>query len=255
MNIILDGVDQETFGIWRTYLLPREISVFGDCSNSIGQSSIIVLFDPETIYDEESGTLNFDQRFTTLVNKGNTTDTLIIQSLEFELNHESGTIPKGMVMNSEGKLSILINDQSFFQLPPKEKIALKEGTSDGDRDFIRQLVKYEKAGTIPTELRELGQKLLYQIRNHHYGSLKFQEKTKRYVETPVFIWAVKIQPRAKSLRIIVKGSLVSFKTLIDKKIKDFNDDMTGYSAFTISKKEQIGRAVSIILKAFENRRK
>ncbi|NIT13533.1 MAG: hypothetical protein GWN14_25100 [candidate division Zixibacteria bacterium] len=121
----------------------------------------------------------------------------------------------------------------------------KEKSNDinlnGDEQFIHDL---------PTELLEIGKKLLYEIRQFNkHGILKFHEKSKKYVESPDNFWTVRIQKKDKSLRITVKGAPESFKALPKDILKHIKPDMGTYSAFKMSTREEdldIDSAIQVI---------
>ena len=102
--------------------------------------------------------------------------------------------------------------------------------SDGDHQFIADLSK------LPPLLQKLGKELLQEVRCTFPGKLQYYPKSKKYVESPDNFWVVKIQPRAKSLRIVVYGSPQKHGS---KKSIELKDDMTGYSSFIINNPSQL----------------
>jgi hypothetical protein len=106
----------------------------------------------------------------------------------------------------------------------------------GDQAFLNEL---------PPELEPIGQALLRGVRRHYAGELQ-RGKSGIYVESPDKFWAVRIQPRDKSLRIIVRGTLKDFNIPPGIELKP---DRRSYSNFKIWKRDQIDGALSIIRSA------
>ena len=119
-------------------------------------------------------------------------------------------------------------------------MSVKEELYEGDERFIAGLSK------LPPLQQNLGKELLKAIREVHSGKLKYFSKSKKYVESPDNFWVVKIQPRAKSLRIVVYGSPNRHR---GKKSIELKDDMTGYSSFLLDNPVQLAESVSTILQA------
>lgn len=106
-------------------------------------------------------------------------------------------------------------------------------SSDGDAHFIASL---------PCNLQPLGKSLLALVREFSKGRLKLAPNG-RYIESPDNFWAVKIQPRVRSLRITVRGRP---HQLSSSRIVKPKDDRPGYSTFTVSKIEEVAEAARII---------
>lgn len=114
-------------------------------------------------------------------------------------------------------------------------------SKSGDNVFLDKL---------PDELNELGTNLLKEIRVWFAGNLIFHKTSGKFVESVNF-WTVRIQPRDLSLRITVYGLPDSFE--VDDKSIELKKDMSSYSAFKISKIDQVAEAVSIIKQAFKKK--
>ena len=114
-----------------------------------------------------------------------------------------------------------------------------EEPSSGDDHFISSL---------PPKLKELGLSLLTEIRNENpNGQLVFHPNSGKYVESPNNYWTVRIQPRDESLRVTVYGLPHSFDT--DSSVILLKKDMSSYSAFKVSVKQQLQEALSVIRQA------
>ena len=119
-------------------------------------------------------------------------------------------------------------------------MSVQEELYEGDERFIAGLSK------LPPLQQKLGKELLKAIREVHSGKLKYFSKSQKYVESPDNFWVIKIQPRAKSLRIVVYGSPNRHR---GKKSIELKDDMKGYSTFILKNPEQLEESVSTILQA------
>lgn len=161
----------------------------------------------------------------------------------------------------------LLND-IYWSTTSKGASEIQKGPvkRDGDQMFIQKL---------PEGLRMLGEAILGAVRKKHDGDLKYYTSGDRYVETPDNFWTVKIQPRAKSLVITVRGLPGSFHgdadfevspkagassalvrrlaTPSDGKI-ELKRDRGSSSRFTLKDQAQLETAGRIIEWAAKNRR-
>lgn len=151
-------------------------------------------------------------------------------SLSFKLN-------TAKLLSSGNTLTTLVIDGAS-----KDQKGAGSGTEvpiSGDEHFISSL---------PPKLKELGLNLLTEIRNDNpNGQLVFHPNSGKYVESPDNYWTVRIQPRDESLRVTVYGLPHSFDA--DGGIIVLKKDMSSYSAFKVSVKQQLPEALSIIRQA------
>jgi len=111
---------------------------------------------------------------------------------------------------------------------------------DGDALFRRRLTP---------ELRELGLELLQGVRKRFPSNvLQFHPRSKKFVDRPINFWTVRIQPRDRSLRLTVRGTLDEFPET--ERIK-LVPDMTSYSCFKLTTPGQLTEALLIIGMAFQ----
>ena len=143
-----------------------------------------------------------------------------------------------LVNHGGGKEAIIIHNEDKTIMSVTGSAIILEG----DDQFIDELT---------VELKDLGQRLLSEIRRNYNGSL-VKANSNRYIESPDNFWTVKIQHRDKSLSITVRGTPEIFDDLLILKVKS---DRTGYSRFKISTDSQIKEAVSVILQSLEKKGK
>lgn len=105
----------------------------------------------------------------------------------------------------------------------------------GDQAFLDDL---------PTDLQQLGTRLLAEVRTRWSGSLRTSQ-TGRYIETPDNFWTVKIQPRDVSLAITVRGEPGVFGS----SPLEIKPDRSAYSRFKISRLDEIPAAIEVIRRA------
>src|SRR5262249_3870438 len=117
---------------------------------------------------------------------------------------------------------------------PQPTSSIPTPIRNGDSHFIQNL---------PRELLDLGVSLLKGFRRQFPGSLVFHPRSAKYVESPDNFWTVRIQPRARSLRITVRGTPPSFSKVTSVQLKP---DMGTYSSFTMSSDRQIEEALRVI---------
>ena len=87
------------------------------------------------------------------------------------------------------------------------------------------------------------------MREYYDGELKYYPKSNKFVETQKNFWSVKIQPRAKSLRITIKGETNDFIEYADFA---FKNDIRTFSSFILSDINKVKEAVNIISLAYSN---
>jgi hypothetical protein len=209
MKIYVEGAKEIAEHIWRAHLDPSEVRLLGPSENALGTFSIILV---TTAADGGNGHLEFEPRHAHVLNVGTSSEALII----FAPLGESGATQR---------LSALLEPERAVQY------------SGGDQAFLNAL---------PSELRSLGEDLLRGVRHHYNGKLELYPTSGKYVESPDNFWTVKIQPRAKSLRITVRGIPSDFVVPAGIRVKA---DMAGYSAFKVCKKHEVDAAVSVIRQA------
>ena|SRR3990172_3321080 len=107
----------------------------------------------------------------------------------------------------------------------------------GDLQFVASL---------PAELEQLGKTFLAAIRKQFKGRLEYHSKSRKYVERPDNWWTVIIQPRARSLRVIVRGKPEEFDVQDGVRL---SQDQHGYANFTIARVEDVPKALAILQQA------
>jgi hypothetical protein len=214
LRISVENVTKIDEGIWLAQLNPSEVRILGECSANYGDPSVLLLLEPAE-YNESSQKVIFNPKAVQLLNIGNSNKAIILDGLPDQIGKAA---ENGLV-------------------GPSREETRPEPVNEGDSKFITEL---------PPDLKDLGEMLLAEVRKHFRGELKYHARSRKYVETPDNFWTVIIQPRDKSLRITVRGIPQSFAGYPDVSLKD---DMSGYSAFKVTRKDQINSAVSIIKKA------
>jgi len=207
MQVSIPNLVTPGAGVWETVLAPREVRRLGEPSKSVGAVSVLVLSGGAV--SPKDGRIQFDIDQVTVVNVGSTDRTIVIDG--------------GRPFNI------------FESLRAKSPAGKLTG---GDQDFLSAL------STLPIEVRDAGQKLLSEVRNHFPGELK-RVSVGRYQETPDNFWFVTIQPRAKSLLITVRGLPDRFQSTSLKVL----EDRRPYSRFKIFSTDDVREASRIIRSA------
>lgn len=221
-------------GVWKAVLDPDETTAFGNCKSKIGPFSILLL-ESEIHFDEKTKRITFDPKSTQLINIGSTNKIFLLS--------DSPSKQKPFVTTAPKPEKITVKARRIVEKkPPKKdtKYKLSQVIPPGDKLFIIEL---------PSDIRSFGEILLSRVRRHFKGELHYEPRTGKFDETPDIFWTVKIQPHNRSLKITVRGMPDTFK--IPPAINLLRDKF-GYSAFEISKKEQIDGAVSLIKQASKN---
>lgn len=196
-------------GIWAAEITRKELSYLGNPLMGRGQRSVILVDTPT--WDSDNSQLEFSPSSACVLNLGEQSSAIIIDS---GLDREEGNI----------MTHIAKNNQPTF----------------GDQQFLLQLDK------VPPGLRRLGKQLLSGVRTQYQGELEFKTRSGRFVETPENFWTIRVQPRAKSLRITVYGQPNSFSGYSDLVIKK---DRGSYSSFIIHEEKQLEPALKVIMDA------
>jgi len=209
MRVTIEKVMPGAKGLWTSSIEPQRLLKLGNPIRQWGRLSIVMVSQPSF----ENQSLQFDLDSAVLLNLGNSTEAIFVDS------RESDTAAS------------------------KHAVKQNENTkAAGDLRFIKEL------GSLTESLKKLGEQLLVEIRKEFSGELVYHDKSGKYVESPDNFWVVRIQPRAQSLRIIVYGSPRKHGA---KSTIDLKDDMTGYSNFVIARQSQLREAIDVIRKAKE----
>ena len=213
MKITLDNVQQVEPGIWRAALQPIEVTSFGHVPSRCGAKSVVLIVGNAS-FDRSNETLSFEHSDARPLNVGEMQEAIVLSA------SDGNKQPKVIVRPD---------------VPISQNVAR---LSTGDDRFVQEL---------PRVLRELGETLLREVRKHFRGSLRYYERSGKYVESPDNFWTVRIQPRDQSLRITLRGRPESFRV---SKL-ELKPDMGSYSAFKLSSVSGIPEAVSLIRQAIE----
>jgi len=226
-------------GVWKAVLDPEETTAFGECKSKIGPFSILLL-ESEIHFDQKNKRITFDPKTTRLINIGSTNKILLLSDSPAEQKTFITTAPK------PEKKPVKVRPIS-----DKKPAVKKQPVNDTKHEFSQVVPPGDKLFLIelPPDIRTFGEVLLSMVRRQFKGELHYEPRTGKFDETPDIFWTVKIQSHSRSLKITIRGAPDIFK--VPPKINLFRDKF-GYSAFDISKKEQIDGAVSLIKQASKN---
>ena len=221
-------------GVWKAALDPEETTAFGECKSKIGPFSILLL-ESEIHFDQKTKRITFDPKSTQLINIGSTNKIFLLS--------DSPSGQKAFVTTAPKPERKPVKARRISEKKSAEKVVKYEPSQvvpPGDKLFLIEL---------PPDIRSFGEVLLSSIRRHFKGELHYEPRTGKFDETPDIFWTVKIKPHNRSLKLTIRGTPDTFK--IPSAINLLRDKF-GYSAFEISKKEQISGAVSLIKQASNN---
>jgi hypothetical protein len=247
VTITIDGAKKIDRGIWKAKLEPAEASTLGECESESGPFSVLLL-ESTVDYNPQSHSLTFDPELTRLLNIGSTDQIIVLSNLDAVLAHATVSQPAVETKFPESQPSQPTQPSQPSQPTHTEKdpeikgptYKLSRTLSTGDKLFLSEL---------PLDIRNLGEGLLSEVRQHFPGELNYEPRSAKFDETPEIFWTVKIQPNDNSLRITVRGTLEDFNKIpgIDLKLDKF-----GYSAFVIQHPDQIPNALEVIKQARMN---
>jgi len=234
LKVTIEGARHIGDGVWKAVLDPDETTAFGNCKSKIGPFSILLL-ESGVHFDEKTKRITFDPKSTQLINIGSTNNIFLLSDSPSKQKPSVTTAPKPEKRTVKARRIV-------EKKPPKKdtKYEISQVVPPGDKLFLIEL---------PPDIRSFGEVLLSSIRRHFKGELHYEPRTGKFDETPDIFWTVKIQPHNRSLKITVRGMPDAFK--IPPAINLLRDKF-GYSAFEISKREQIDGAVSLIKQASNN---
>lgn len=208
MRVLLDNTVQGANKTWTSKVEPNQLlSLSKKPIHQQGSLNVLMVENP--IFDEHNQTLQFSIESVVLLNLGNSSETIVIDSRANELKTKINEVLK----------------------PASQNIA------SGDNSFLKALE------ILPPLQQEIGKKILSGVRSEFTGELKFYPKAGKFVETPDNFWVIRIQPRVKNLRIIIYGNPHDHKGYETIQLKR---DMASYSNFIVSSKEQTHEAISVI---------
>jgi len=221
-------------GVWKAALDPEETTAFGECKSKIGPFSILLL-ESEIHFDQKTKRITFDPKSTRLINIGSTNKIILLS--------DSPPKQKAFVATAPKPEKKPVKARRISEKKPTAKVAKYEPSQivpPGDKLFLIEL---------PPDIRSFGEALLSSVRRHFKGELHYEPRTGKFDETPDIFWTVKIKPHNRSLKLTIRGTPDTFK--IPSTINLLRDKF-GYSAFEITKKEQISGAVSLIKQGSKN---
>ncbi|MBW2249139.1 MAG: hypothetical protein JRF60_00545 [Deltaproteobacteria bacterium] len=221
-------------GVWKAALDPEETTAFGECKSKIGPFSILLL-ESEIHFDQKTKRITFDPKSTQLINIGSTNKIFLLS--------DSPSGQKAFVTTAPKPERKPVKARRISEKKSAEKVVKYEPSQvvpPGDKLFLIEL---------PPDIRSFGEVLLSSVRCHFKGELHYEPRTGKFDETPDIFWTVKIKPHNRTLKLTIRGTPDTFK--IPPAINLLRDKF-GYSAFEISKKEQIEGAVSLIKQASKN---
>jgi hypothetical protein len=198
-------------GVWEAAIGPRDMRAFDGSGTTVGHVSVILLQEP---FDFEQGRhiLRFPLDAARALNVGSTPKAIVIAA-------------KSGVAAATGPLD-------------------PEPLGRGDKSFIHALA------VLPLELKAVGEELLKGVRAQSAGDLRPLSNGLRFQETPDNFWFVTIQPRDKSLSIVVRGLPNHFATTRLKVV----EDRRPYSRFKIKSMADLADAVAVVLSAVRRKR-
>lgn len=206
-SLSIQGVKRVSPGLWTVSLEPAHVRMLAGDPQSIGPTSVLLLTTTPS-FDADTHSLSFSPASVRVLNVGATDSAVIVAS-----------------------------DAPSATRPSPKAATTPTPSTGGDVKFLARLTP---------ELKELGQALLHAIRKQFTGELVFHPASEKFVESPDNFWTVRIQPRDRSLRVIVRGTLES---LPSASRLEYKRDMGSYTAFKVSSMAQIGEAVEAIRSA------
>ena len=240
LKMTIDGAKHVDTGIWRATLEPEEAATLGNCESRSGPFSVLFI-DSDVDFNQTSQTITFDPNSVALLNIGNTDQIIILNGVH------SGT-PEIIDSGMPAETTVINTTEEDTPTPPKDdnpeekkaEFELSQTLATGDKLFLSEL---------PVDVRDLGETLLSEIRNHFPGELNYEPRSAKFDETPEIFWTIKILPQDNALRLTVRGTPDDFEPVSGI---DIELDKFGYSAFHVENLSQVTSAISILKQAHQN---
>ncbi len=172
LRVVVDGARQLDPGIWLLDLAPHQVQLLGECRDSRGQRSILMVDDPE--FDSDKGELEFDADRAWPINIGVSSEAVAIA-----VRREQVSV--GQTLSDDNRLSY----------------------GPGDQEFLRN------TNLLDTAPKTAARKLLDGVRSRSPGDLQ-RGKRRNFKNTPDNFWYVIVQPQAQALSITVRGRPARF---------------------------------------------
>lgn len=155
---------------------------------------------------------------------GNTSIIYTNKKPNFEQNSLQLEISDAVIVNNgKGSDTLIIYDV-------KNSKDVNFYSKGADEKYLNDAKNISEIEYIARQLLEFARKL------HPGGYLDFNPNQKLYIERPENFWAVKFQPRNRSLFVELKGLPSNYKDIRKIKLKEY---MRCYSSFIINREEQL----------------
>lgn len=240
LKMTIDSAKHVDTGIWRVTLEPDDAATLGECESRSGPFSVL-LIESEVDFNQASQAITFDPESVTLLNIGSTDQVVILSTEDIDPPTiiESGTSSQADPAEPpDEEPQAPVADHQIDE--NNAEFELSQTLATGDKLFLSELT---------VDVRDLGEKLLSEIRSLFPGELNYEPRSAKFDETPEIFWTIKVLPREKALRITVRGAPDDFDQTSGV---DLQIDKFGYSAFIITRPSQIPSAISLLKQAHLN---
>lgn len=207
VKLVLDDATNLAPGIWRATVRPEDTAIFGVAGSRSGEITILLLPNVAPPSDEAAG-LTFEPSYARLLNAGSTSQAIVVF----------------------GAAGVEDDDQEVVRQRFGPRV------QHDDERYLDELK------SLPDTLAQAGADILTAMRDSNGGYFQ-KTSSGRFVNRPNNFWTVKVQPRDRSLRFTVRGSLSRFGR--DPGI-EMRPDRNGYSTFKLSEAGQRDRAIAIL---------
>jgi hypothetical protein len=231
-DLSVRGAKQVSDGVWSATIEPAQLRIVGAAGSARGDVSVLLLARPP-VFSREDRSLTFPLSDVHVLNVGATDQAVLVAAVAE--NASEKRMPESASRQS--------TDMAFSRSSPLANRSMTWPSTDESATFQGDKWFSEK---LPRNLQALGDAFLKAVRSQFPGALVFHPRSAKFVESPDNFWTVRIQPRDQSLRITVRGVPESFTAT---KLIELKPDMGSYSAFKVSKLEQVKEAVEIIRQA------
>lgn len=269
LRISIEKAEHLSEGIWKARLSLEELRFLSALDPiQLGDVSVLLTLDPDI--DEDTGEVRLDPSGVQVLHIGESNESILItrrsgadrvgtpltppttaqpqgrspdrtpaeQSSQAEKRAEPPRppAPPGTPPQPERRPHALSPDGPAIR--SRYGAVIDSGTS-GDRMFLDAL---------SPGLRRVGARLLDEVRQTFNGELRYNDNSRKYIETPTGFWSVAVPPDGAALHLTVRGRPKDHRATRGIVLKPA-PDLPGHSTFSLGSLEYVQAAAAVVKQA------
>jgi hypothetical protein len=220
VKLVFEGATALETSVWLLQMKPRELQFLGPPKHQGGKRNLLLVSDVS--FDPEKRRLELDAACITVINIGNSTETIVVDI--------------GSVLSREECDTNFVEPRTGGpQMLTTQRASSTSVFGPGDRALIT-LINAECP-----RLTDVATELLTQIRQEFPGDLR-ECKRRLFVENDYNFWAIQVQPRVGNLMIFIKGDKDRF---LPSNL-ELKHARSKYTRFYIDRIDEVKTAIDLI---------